>query len=749
MRVTVVSHLYPSEREPLRGTFVAEQVRALAERVEVDVICPVFGGEDERATREGVEVRYLGLPWPKRLPSKVSLTITAAAYRRRLLEVLRTRPRPDVIHAHYGFPDGVACVRVARELGVPCVVTLHGDDANVQMRLPGVGSVMAHALEEADAIVCVSEAMRKEVAKRHPRLASKLVTIPNGYDAATIGFEPKLPAEHLLSIGALLPVKAPELLISAYARIAKETPLDLVLAGTGPLEEDLRAQARHLGIRSRVHFLGRLEREQVAAELRRAKALVLPSRHEGMPIVVLEALATGTPVVASAVGGIPEVVADDRFGLLVPKDDEGALAEALREAISREWDETEIASAAPILTWEENAEEVLDLYAKARAGAVETRRLAYLSLQATTEGQAAHAHVHGIVRGLERRGWIVDLYEPQYKGTCPSLFERLMQFAIVQWRMLPNIADVDAVYCRSHFAAVPTTLQARHMRVPIVHEVNGTWEDIFLAYPWTRRAGRFFSGITRWQWQLADALVTVTRPLARWAGEESGGTPVHVVPNAADTSIFRPGMRPLAGLPERYVVFVGALAPWQGIPALLEATGRPEWPEGVSLVVVGDGQERSAVKRAVKAGRPVVYLGRQPYKVVPHIMAGAIASVSPQNAGGGRSESGLSPVKVYESLACDTPVIVTDYPGQSELVDGTSCGLVVPPEEPAELASAVARIVDDPEQALRMGRHGGAAVRAWHSWDVRAGDIDEILRELVALSPRVPGAVMPRLSGDE
>ncbi len=659
-------------------------------------------------------------------------------YRKALAWLSRPENQPDIIHAHYGFPDGVVGSAVAKALGVPCVVSLHGDDANLQLRLPVAGRLIAHSLSKADALIAVSEAMRRDVAERFPSLAPLLVRIPNGYDAGAVHFAPHLPAEYFLFVGTLLPVKNPDILVRAYARIAHTTGLDLAIAGEGPLEDEVRELAEELGVARRVRFLGRLAHEDVGHALRRAQALVLPSSHEGMPIVVLEALATGTPVVASAVGGVPELVHDDeRLGVLVPPDDEEGLVRGLLRALTRSWNEDEIRDEAPILTWAENAERVLGVYQRVMERRGETageRKLVYLSLQATSEGQAAHAHVNGIVDGLRERGWRVDLFEPEYGATAPGPIGRLAEFARVQWHLCRDLSGAQSLYCRAHFAAVPSALVAWRRHVPVVHEVNGTWEDLFLAWPWTRRFGSLFIGLTRFQWRRADALVTVTEPLASWAERQAGDVPVEVVPNAADTRLFRPEAEARPGMPERYVVFVGALATWQGLPTLLDATSDPAWPKGVEAVIVGDGAERPAVEAAVAEGRPVRYLGRVPHAEVPGIVSAAIAALSPQNAGGGRSLTGLSPVKVYESLACDTPVIVTDYPGQSELVRDAACGIVVPAEDPAALARAVRELAAHPAKARAMGARGGQTVRQQHSWDARAAQTDRLLRRLAARS---------------
>jgi glycosyltransferase involved in cell wall biosynthesis len=268
----------------------------------------------------------------------------------------------DVLHAHYAFPDGVVGVAVARAKGIPCVVTLHGTDANRQMKRRLVGPLIARAIGRADRIVCVSNRMESELRNAFPRLADRLATVKNGYSPDFIYFQKKPSADYFLFVGNLEPVKNPDILIEAFARIADHTKRDLLVVGDGPMADEIARMADRLGVSGRVRMAGTLLRPDLREAYRSAVALVLPSRSEGMPIVVSESLATGTPVVASDVGGISELVTSDRLGILVPPNDVEALAAGMLAADTREWDEEEIAREAPIVSWADNAERVVALY---------------------------------------------------------------------------------------------------------------------------------------------------------------------------------------------------------------------------------------------------------------------------------------------------------------------------------------------------------------------------------------------------
>jgi len=355
----------------------------------------------------------------------------------------------------------------------------------------------------------------------------------------------------------------------------------------------------------------------------------------------------------------------------------------------------------------------------------------YLCLQVTNEGQASYAHVHEIIDGLRDEGMRVDLFEPEYVSASPGAFSRLREFLRTQRRLAERLTEADLVYCRAHFADFPTALRARRAGLPVVQEVNGPYEDLFVAWPWTRRASGIFTWLMRTQYRWANELVTVTDGLARWLTEETGQADVHVIPNGANVEIFRPDAPHRSGLPARYAVFFGALAAWQGIEVALKAVALPEWPEGVSLVIAGAGACQTAVEAAAAHDPRVVYLGTLPYREIPGLVAGALCGLSPQTASG-RSMSGLSPLKVYETLACATPVIVTDFPGQAELVRDNHVGAVVPPEDPASLALAVRELAANETERAQAGARGRDLVVNAHSWRARARATAVVVRKAIA-----------------
>lgn len=339
--------------------------------------------------------------------------------------------------------------------------------------------------------------------------------------------------------------------------------------------------------------------------------------------------------------------------------------------------------------------------------------------------------MYEIIKGLRQRGWDIQLYEPRYRASTkqPGPLNRLMEFAYIQLRLFLS-KKPDVLYVRCHFASFPAACWARLRRIPVIQEVNGPYEDLFIAWPSTRRFAWCFKWLLRTQLRWASAVIAVTKELAEWSKMESGNPNVFVIPNGANTNLFRPDAPVSVSLPEHFVVFFGALASWQGIDTMLRALDELEWPYDVKLVIVGDGAERSKVEAAARSG-DVIYFGIIPYSQMPGIVARSIAGLSPKNSAGGRSATGLNPLKVFETLACGVPAIVTDFPGQADLVREGQCGIVVPPDDPTELARAVAYLYNHPEERAMMGRRGRELVEKEHSWDRRAEATDFILREVL------------------
>jgi glycosyltransferase involved in cell wall biosynthesis len=355
VRLLVFTSLYPNARQPHHGVFVKERMRLYAARhgAELRVVAPVpasppvgparwtqWHGLPREESVDGLAVRhprYLVVP---RLPDRWRAGMMARGVRA-CLEQQVAAWRPDVLDAHYAWPDGVAAARLRPHLSallgrrLPLVITARGTDLNLAPSLPGVRAQLARALGEADHVVCVADALR-DVALDLGVPVGRVTTLRNGVDVArfrpadraaarrALGLEAD--GQVLLCVGHLIERKGQHLLLEALARWVEAPRARLVLAGCGPRRTALAAQAERLGLSGRVRFLGAIAPAGLPAVYAAADALVLPSLREGWPNVVLEALACGTPVVATAVWGTPEILRGCAAARLVPPTADGLLA---------------------------------------------------------------------------------------------------------------------------------------------------------------------------------------------------------------------------------------------------------------------------------------------------------------------------------------------------------------------------------------------------------------------------------------
>lgn len=367
-RVLIATHLFPTPSGPLKGPWVAEQADALAAHADITVFAASQHAADGSLTRpSGVEVVYRDISTPLGA-GRVGLLASTALYRYRLSQHLSRNPnRYDVVHAHFGFPDAVVASQAVRSRRVPLVVTLHGDDAfRVLPRRDPVGAGVRSALRKAEVTICVSAHMERHVRAIVPD--ARTVTIGNGFDDDLFGLSTG-PRSGLLFVGLLVPVKNVDVLLRAFARVANDLiDDDLTIVGEGPLEGSLVQLAGSLGIDDRVHFRGLASREEVADLMGRSRAVVLPSSSEGWPLVVCESLATGTPVIASRVGGIPEIMASEDAGVMVEPHDPEALASAILRVVSESRDPHVVASASGARSIREQAGELARIYQTAAAG---------------------------------------------------------------------------------------------------------------------------------------------------------------------------------------------------------------------------------------------------------------------------------------------------------------------------------------------------------------------------------------------
>ncbi|MCJ7624340.1 MAG: glycosyltransferase family 4 protein [Anaerolineaceae bacterium] len=297
---------------------------------------------------------------------------------------------------------------------------------------------------------------------------------------------------------------------------------------------------------------------------------------------------------------------------------------------------------------------------------------------------------------------------------------------LTQLKLLGSISKYDVLYIRSHIMTLPSMIMAILLKIPMVLEFNGPYHDLFLAWPFTR----YFSGLLiflmKYQMRLAKNIIVVTPQLKDWVVNEIDRDNIFVIENGADIDHFFPGAQNDFPLDKEYVIFFGALTVWQGIDDILNATNDDQWPKDLMLIIAGDGIKKDEVVRS--GNKNIKYLGVVPYELIPGLIAGSLTSLVCMNNIGSRSDTGLSPLKLYESLACGVPVIVTDLPGISDFVKEHDCGIIIPLNSPKSIVNAVTKIFGDRTYRDKLGKNGLDVVTRDHSWTKRAIDTDKIIQ---------------------
>jgi glycosyltransferase involved in cell wall biosynthesis len=295
---------------------------------------------------DGIEIHRLPFVFPKRIfwqfPQENLLAFSrhAPGDLAKLLRLMADR-HFDLIHLHSINGPHFLYVLLAQWLvRYPLVVTLHGSEFFLlnSRRMDWRRQLARITFRRAAAITSVSAKTASEAAKLCPEVAEKIITIPNFVSVNEFAGPEPTPFSfpYVLSAGRLNPIKGHDVLLSAFKRVAEQDgDIRLVVAGDGSEKIRLHALSLALGLKERVTFLGEVDRERVKRLMAGCEFLVIGSWSEGIPLVALEGMASGKPVVSTQVGGMPEVVRHTDTGLLVPPGDPPALAEAMLSLLHR------------------------------------------------------------------------------------------------------------------------------------------------------------------------------------------------------------------------------------------------------------------------------------------------------------------------------------------------------------------------------------------------------------------------------
>lgn len=405
LKALSVTTLFPSRAQPVHAVFVLNRLRRVSEHCDLRVVVPVpwfplawlvrrqhqtwraIPREDRIGNLQVYYPRFFSIP----LLMKPLDGFTVAFSVWRLARRLRREFDFDLIDAHLAFPDGFAGVLLGKLFKRPVTVTLRGHDINLlpTARFPVRKRQIQYALKHADLVIGVADALRRGAVELGAD-PQKTVTISNGVDTDIFFPVPReeararlgLPRNRqvILAVGHLVERKGFHLIVEALGLLrqaGREVPY-LVVVGAAGEEGDysavIKERIARFGLRNDVLLAGAQPNEKLCDWYNAADVFCLASAMEGWANVLLEALACGTPVVATSVWGTPEVVTSDALGLLVRREPED-IARGLALALNKTWDRERIVAHACPQTWQKVGERV----AASFAAAVENARQSRLS----------------------------------------------------------------------------------------------------------------------------------------------------------------------------------------------------------------------------------------------------------------------------------------------------------------------------------------------------------------------------------
>ncbi|NLG60032.1 MAG: glycosyltransferase family 4 protein [Gammaproteobacteria bacterium] len=367
MNILALTNLFPSAWDPLRASYNRQQFDRLAEHHDVEVLVAIdFHSRMRRRAAPPPTLQHARTSdftfW---YPPKVGRSLHGLAWYASLLAQHGRRLGRqgfDLLLASWGYPDAVGTRWLARRLGLPYVVKVHGSDLNALAPSGLRRRQVCAALRDAGAVISVSSALgAKAVGLGVP--AERVHVIYNGVDATLFRPGDRAAARNALGLpesgrivlyaGNLKPEKGCFDLLDAFASAPGLHDCRLAFVGDGPARAALARRSSGLDAGGKVTLAGARPHAELATWMQAADLLCLPSHNEGVPNVVLEAMSCGLPVVATRVGGIPEVL-PEFAGKMVPPRDVPALAGAIAEAVSRDWPTAAITKHAGRFTWSGN-----------------------------------------------------------------------------------------------------------------------------------------------------------------------------------------------------------------------------------------------------------------------------------------------------------------------------------------------------------------------------------------------------------
>jgi teichuronic acid biosynthesis glycosyltransferase TuaC len=388
--ILVFSSLFPSDAAPSNGLFIRERMFRVAEHANVTVVSPVpwFPGQgiirifrkDYRPQPGRTEIqngtivyfpRFLSVPGFLRNLDAFMMYLCCLS----LVKKLKKQHGIAIIDSHFTYPDGLAATRLAQKLGLKSIITLRGTEIP-HSKSPARKKQLLKAWRQADRIFTVSTSLCEHAVALGAD-AEKFSVIGNGIDTDKFKALDKAASKEalgidadatvLITVGGLVERKGFHRVVACLPELLKKSPkLVYLIVGGANAEGNYKAQicelAESLGVSDNVQFMGAVEPKELSLPLSAADVFVLSSSNEGWANVILEAMACGTPVVATDVGGNAEVVRSTDLGYIVPYGDSESLCEALKSALAGKWSVDTLRNYALDNHWDNRITSILKEY---------------------------------------------------------------------------------------------------------------------------------------------------------------------------------------------------------------------------------------------------------------------------------------------------------------------------------------------------------------------------------------------------
>lgn len=717
------------------------------------------GSRPSRTSQDGLTVH--------RLPAQARLSNTrfSLAWRRQLAQAIE-REQPSLVNAHAPVP-GLADL-VAGLAEVPLVVTWHAGSMGKGRPVPD-GVIRAYErtlcrrmLGRAAWVIASSDAVRDTFLAA---VRAKCSTVSPGID--TVRFTPadRRSPSRVLFVGGLARGDAHKglaRLLTAVGAVATDRPrVALDVVGAGSARGTFEQLARDLGIADRVRFRGRLEGEDLVAAYRAAGLLVLPTSNDSFPLVILEAMACGLPVIASPVGEIGTMVDDGATGFLVPNDQPALLVRRMADVLDDPDRADRMGRAGrekvlTSLTWPAQAARTDEIFRRVLAGRspAPRRNLAVVAPYFPPRIGGLERYAEEVARGLVARDeWDVTVFTANHRAgrTAVEVTDGLTIHRLRPWFSLSStpVNPLWPWYLRRAFAANRIDAVHIHTPVPFLADVAG-WaagpRPLVVTYhagsmrkgrqPVDLAVGLYERLLLPLLLDRADAVVGVspfvaTRFLDRWVAAS-------IITPGVDADRFVPA--PAAAGPDEppvvlYVGTIGGATRWKGVATLLDAFAiirRDEPAARLRLVGDGDGLEETAATAARMGLAGAVELTGA---LVGEALVGAYQAASVVVLPS-LTEAESFGMSLVEAMACATPVVASRVGGIPDVIEDGRDGLLVPPGAPEALAAACLRVLADPALAAALGAAGRAKVLDRYTWSDQVDRYQELLGNVAGAGER-------------